>query len=255
MRGEWNPKMSQANADCLISLTSWRPRLSQLPLALLTLLQQSVRPKGIVVWLTDEDHRALSARVRDRFGEFDVRFAVCDDLGSHKKWLPMIEEGHGDRFVICDDDIIYPPEWFGALIAEDRTDAYAGCKCHRIICDADGSVAPYSQWKKQITGDGNSSHRIFITGCGGAMIHPNRIEKPFLERAAIFAKCPRNDDIWLKAAHVAADIPCFKTKYCFPCLEFPESYASGLAASNVDAGGNDEQIRKVGNFFCRICAT
>lgn len=252
MSGDWQPVVSQKESAVPISLTSWRPRLPQLPLALLTLLQQSLRPKEIFVWLTKEDVNILTDETKERFHAFGVRFETCDDLKPHKKWLPMIEQGRRDPFVICDDDIIYPPEWFAAMVAEDRSDAYVGAKCHRITFGPNNTVAPYSAWKKQIRTDGQPSHQVFITGCGGGVIHPDRISKKFLDRNELFKLCPKNDDIWLKAAHLAAGVPCYKTGYSFPCLELPGSNETGLAVSNVDNGGNDEQIRNLGQYFSVI---
>jgi hypothetical protein len=252
LRDEWRPPANRYISDYRISLTSWRPRLTELPLVLLTLLQQTLRPKEVIVWLTTDDHHALSEHIRGRFGEFGVRFQTCDDLKPHKKWLPMIEEGQDTPFVICDDDIIYPKEWFAALVAEDRPDAYVGAKCHFITVDSKKTVASYSAWKKQIRPGGSPSHRVFITGCGGAVIHPTRIPKKFLNREELFKQCPNGDDIWLKAAHLAAGVPCYKTRYCFPCLELPGSNESGLAVSNVDNGGNDAQIQNLQPYFSLI---
>ena len=252
MRDEWRPSVSREVSDHRISLTSWRPRLPELPLVLLTQVQQTLRPKEIVVWLTVEDHAALTGNVRERFEEFGVRFQICDDLRPHKKWLPMIEEGHRDPFVICDDDIIYPKEWFEALVAEDRLDAYVGAKCHRITFGSSGLIEPYAEWEKQIRNEGKASHRTFVTGVGGAVIHPERITRKFLDRREIARKCPQADDVWLKAAHLAAGVPCYKTRYCFPCLELPGANETGLAVSNVDNGGNDEQIRNLHQYFSRI---
>lgn len=252
IRDEWRPTIAVKISDCRISLTSWRPRLPELPLVLLTLVQQTLRPKEIVVWLTAADQQAVAQNIRTRFEEFGVRFQVCDDLKPHKKWLPMIEAGHRTPFIICDDDIIYPREWFAALVAEDRPDAYVGAKCHHITFNAQNTVASYSAWKKQIRTDGRPSHRVFITGCGGAVIHPNRILKKFLDREELFRLCPKNDDIWLKAAHLAAGIPCYKTRYCFPCLELPGTNESGLAIFNVDDGGNDRQIQNLKQYYSRF---
>ena len=252
LRDEWRPIISREVSGYRISLTSWRPRLPYLPLVLLTLLQQTLRPKEIVVWLTVEDYKTLAESIRERFGGFGVHFQVCDDLKMHKKWLPMVEEGHREPFIICDDDIIYPKEWFAALVAEDRSDAYVGAKCHRIIFGPQKAIASYSAWEKQIRTDGQPSHQVFITGCGGGVIHPDRILKKFLDRDDLFKNCPKNDDIWIKAAHLAAGIPCYKTWYCFPCLELPGTDDSGMAKMNVDNGGNDEQIRNLEQYFSMI---
>lgn len=252
MRDEWGPPDERNVSEYRVSLTSWRPRLAELPLVLLTLLQQTLQPREIVVWLTRQDHQTIAENIRERFGASGVRFQICDDLKSHKKWLPMIEAGHREPFVICDDDIIYPKGWFAALVAEDRSDAYVGAKCHYITFDPKKLIAPYLDWKKQIRTDGQPSHRVFVTGCGGAVIHPERISKNFLNREDLFKQCPKTDDIWLKAAHLAADIPCYKTRYCLPCLDIPGTNESGLALTNVEGGGNDLQIRNLGQFFSMI---
>jgi hypothetical protein len=86
---------------------------------------------------------------------------------------------------------------------------------------------------------------LFVTACGGAIIHPDIISQKFRDRSAIFENCPKADDVWLKAAHAASGIPCYKTRYSFPCLEIPGSFESSLLQTNVDAGGNDRQLLMV----------
>lgn len=97
-------------------------------MVLLGLLEQTVRPAAIDVWLTPQDKKALDSRVKSLFEGHGARFRTCDDLGPHKKWLPMIESGQTDAFVICDDDILYPDDWLEALVGEDRADAYVGVR-------------------------------------------------------------------------------------------------------------------------------
>lgn len=252
IEGQWKSPPTWERSNYRLSLTSWRPRLVNLPLVLLALCQQTLRPKEIIVWLTPDDRKAIAGNIIERFSDFEVRFATCDDLKPHKKWLPVVEEGQTDPFVICDDDIIYPRDWFKRLVAEDRIDSYVGCKCHRIIVGAAGAIAPYSMWQKQISSNGVPSHGIFVTGVGGAIIHPHRIPRKFVDRAEISRNCPTADDVWLKAAHLAAGIPCYKTQYSFPCLEIPGSETSGLAMSNVDREGNDEQIQNVRRYFSAV---
>jgi len=90
LEGNWSP-MDSPKTDYAVSMTSWRPRLPDLPLVLLSLLIQCARPSLIHVWLTPSDHTMLDPLVIDRFSVHGVRFETCDDLGPHKKWLPMIE--------------------------------------------------------------------------------------------------------------------------------------------------------------------
>jgi hypothetical protein len=199
----------------------------------------------IHVWLTPSDYGLMDPAVMERFSANGVHFDTCDDLGPHKKWLPMIEGGAREPFLICDDDILYPRDWLESLIREDREDAYVGTRCHRIRRHASGMPLSYEKWNRDVDWELSPSFDLFITGCGGAIIHPDRISSEFRDRKAIFEKCPKADDIWLKAAHAAAGIPCYKTRYSFPCLEIPGTGATSLMQTNVDAGGNDCQLTAV----------
>ena len=64
------------------------------------------------VWLCAEDQEMIEARHRDFFAEHGVQFHETDNIGPHKKWLPLIESGHETPFVIADDDTYYPRDWF-----------------------------------------------------------------------------------------------------------------------------------------------
>ena len=246
--GTWSPAVLDRSRYA-VSLTSWRPRLPDLPLVLLSLLCQSLRPLSIHVWLAPADYALMDSAVMESFSSHGVLFERCDDLGPHKKWLPIIESGKRDPFVICDDDILYPQDWLKHLIREDREDAYVGVRCHRIRYDDTGNPLSYEKWGRDVSWEPSPSHDLFITGCGGAIIHPNRINSEFRDREAIFNKCPKADDIWLKAAHAAAGIPCYKTRFSFPCLEIPDSFESSLLQTNVDDGGNDRQLVAVRNLL------
>ncbi|MDB4589762.1 hypothetical protein OAE15_01465 [Verrucomicrobiales bacterium] len=245
---EWEPKAGRQDSTYAISLTSWSKRLNDLQLTLVTLINQEVRPAAIYVWLTEDDLNLIPRVSRRLFEAQGVQFETCVDYRSHKKWLPLILSGHHKPFVVCDDDIFYPREWFGRLVAEDRMDAYVGCKCHRMSAGESGLPGSYSDWEKLIYHQEVPSEALFATGCGGVIIHPKRLSERALDWTAIQEYALFSDDAWLKAAHLASGIPVFKTRYCFPCLELPGTDESGLLA-NHNTDGNDEQIEAVWAYF------
>ena len=242
LSGVWQPSPpASGGRGFAVSLTSWAPRLAALPFTLICLLDQKVAAREIHVWLTVEDLGRLLPSVLEAFSAHGVSFQTCKNLGPHKKWLPMLQIGYEWPFVICDDDIFYPREWLRSLIKEDRSDAYVGTRVHRMAaCGSD--LAGYGSWSRDIAWDGKLSEWNFITGCGGAVIHPERIGSDFRDWDRIKKFCPKADDIWLKTAHLEAGIPIYKTKYSFPCLEVPGTAESSLLGTNVDEGGNDKQL-------------
>jgi hypothetical protein len=247
--GRWQP--SGGCTDALVSLTSWTPRLRMLPLVLIGIVAQTQRPKSVFVWLTTEDLARIGRTVRDVFAAWGVEFRECQNFGPHKKWLPLIREGISNPFVICDDDVFYPANWLKSLLDEDRNDAYVGTRCHKMTYGADNQIRSYDHWERRISWTGDASHDLFITGIGGAIIRPERISDRFRDWESIRVQCPQADDIWLKAAHLAAGVPCYKTKFTFPCLEVPDSQESGLLLSNVDQGGNDRQMKILDGYLLR----
>ncbi len=244
LSGLWQPEPVRMESNYAISLTSWRRRLDVLPLTLLSLIRQDVRAEAIHVSLAAPDIRVLPTDLVKAFSRHGVIFSETPDYRSHKKWLSLLLSGRERPFVVCDDDIVYPREWFGRLVAEDRQDAYVGCKCHRIVLGDRHLPAPYAQWERQVYTEKAPSHLLFTTGCGGEVLHPERIGEEFRDWKRIAELCPNSDDVWLKAAHLNAGVPVFKTEYCFPCLELPGTDATGLALDN-DAGGKDHQIAAV----------
>jgi hypothetical protein len=242
LNGDWQPSISEEGKNGFaLSLTSWTPRLQSLPLTLISLLDQKVAAREIHVWLTVEDLGRLRPSVLEAFGAHGVSFQTCKNLGPHKKWLPMLQIAYEHPFVICDDDIFYPRSWLASLLEEDRPDAYVGTRIHRMAARGP-ELAGYESWNRDIGWDGKPSEWNFITGCGGAVIHPSRIGADFRDWGRIQNACPKADDIWLKAAHLAAGIPVYKTRYSFPCLEIPGTGESALLAANVDSGGNNSQL-------------
>ncbi|WP_435892995.1 hypothetical protein [Oceaniferula spumae] len=188
---------------------------------------------------------------REFFIEHGVQFHETDDIGPHKKWLPLIESGHENPFVIADDDTFYPRDWFEALVKEgkEQNTEILAHRCHRIKVKADMMPDEYANWLRGVSSLPNSAHELFPVGCGGVLIRPLAIGDEFRNRELIMNLCPRADDIWLKAAYIYSGYKCRKSRYDFPSLDYPGTTQSGLAVTNVDQGQNDQQLRRVFKHF------
>ena len=251
LQGSKMPRISARRCDVPISITSWMPRKDPLPLVLLSMIEQSLRPAAVHVWLCAEDQAMIGAQQRDFFTEYGVQFHETDNIGPHKKWLPLIESGHEGSFVIADDDTFYPRDWFGALIDEgnEYPDEIIAHRCHRILLQANGMPEAYANWPRGVTGQKESSHELFAVGCGGTLVRPAAISEEFRNRELINKLCHRADDVWLKAAYIHSGYRVRKSRYDFPSLDYPGTTQSGLAVTNVDQGENDQQLQQVFQYF------
>jgi len=251
LAGSIKPRTSAQPCDVPISITSWMPRKDALPLVLLSMIEQSLRPAAVHVWLCAEDQAMIGAQQRDFFTEYGVQFHETDNIGPHKKWLPLIESGHETPFVIADDDTYYPRDWFEALVSEgaEHPDEIIANRCHKMKVDAHHQIRPYAEWQKGVSGQKESSHSLFAVGCGGTLIRPAAIAEGFRSRDLIGKLCDRADDVWLKAAYIHSGYKVRKSRYDFPSLDYPGTTQSGLAVTNVDQGQNDQQLQQVFQYF------
>ena len=251
VEGGMKPRISDRTCDVPISITSWMPRKDPLPLVLLSMIEQSLRPVTVHVWLCAEDQEMIGARHRDFFAEHGVQFHEVDNIGPHKKWLPLIESGHETPFVIADDDTYYPWDWFEGLVKEgaEHPREIIAHRCHEISLQVNGMPEPYAKWQRGVTGLKESSHYLFAVGCGGTLVRPAAISEEFRSRELIGKLCHRADDVWLKAAYIHSGYKVRKSNYDFPSLDYPGTTQSGLAVTNVDQGENDQQLQQVFQYF------
>jgi len=251
LEGNKKPQISARTCDVPISMTSWMPRKDSLPLVLLSMIEQSLRPAAVHVWLCAEDQEMVEASHREFFAEHGVQFYEADNIGPHKKWLPLIESGHETPFVIADDDTYYPRDWFEGLVKEgaEHPDEIIAHRCHQMKVDANYHPRPYAEWQRGVTGQKKSSHYLFAVGCGGTLTRPAAISEEFRSRELIDKLCHRADDVWLKAAYIHSGHKVRKSEYDFPSLDYPGTTQSGLAVTNVDQGENDHQLQQVFQYF------
>jgi hypothetical protein len=130
------------------------------------------------------------------------------------------------------------------LITSDDGKSYVAHRCHLINVSSQGEILPYASWNKDIQDFGQASHLFFPVGCGGNLINPEYIADDFKNWQLISRLCPKADDIWLKLAHVQSGIPCKKSLYMFPCIEYLETQTVSLMHNNVDQAYNDIQIQQ-----------
>lgn len=251
LKGKLKLASPRAVANVPVSITSWTPRKGPLPLVLLSMIEQTLLPSTVHVWLCPEDRDMISEEHRVFFGGHGVLFHECDNIGPHKKWLPLIESGYEDPFVIADDDTFYPKDWFSSLVGEGERHPgeVVAHRCHRIAVGKREMPDPYARWQRAVGFQKEASHDLFPVGCGGVMVRPEGISEEFRRRELIAELCHKADDIWLKAAYLHSGFRCRKSRYEFPSLDYPGTTQSGLAVDNVDGGGNDQQFRRVLDHF------
>ena len=244
----------------IVSLTSYGKRLTKTaPYAIVTLLNQSVRPDKVVLWVANED-RANVPAIMKKLTEKGLEIRYCEDTRSYKKLIPAIAAFPGDCIITADDDIFYPHNWFEQLMAEHGKNPQK-IVCHRahgITVDEDHNPLPYGKWNRCIEPGKYKTHEpnIFPTGIGGILypqgcLHENAANKELFTTLAPYA-----DDIWFWAMAVinknffggerryaVVENSCMKDLWYVDVMQ--QLSGNALMSYNRSQGGNDRQLAAV----------
>ena len=239
-------------APLIVSLTSYPARFPTLHLTIKSLLDQTIRPDRIVLWIAEGDASALPAEVTALEGTaLAIRF--WEDLRSFKKIVPSLLEYPGSFIVICDDDTYYPDDWLERLVEayDPAHPTIIYFRGHRLAHLPGGSLAPYRQWQHGVTDEESlrPGTDIMPTGVGGVLYPPGSLPALTTDIALIRRLSATCDDTWLyfmwrKAGWKAKRVPGKK----FRQISWPGTQEQSLWVFHLD-GRKDEHLKAMSDHF------
>ncbi len=236
----------------IVSLTSFPDRMYDIHYCLYSLLNQSLKPDILVLWLGIEQfpnkEKDLPKSVL-KLVKNGLAIKWCKDIKSYKKLIPALSEFPNDIIVTADDDIYYPNYWLKTLY-----DAYINNKtmihcmrAHRVSFDKLGNILPYNSWEHQIQ-KVQPSFNNFFTGVGGVLYPPHSLSSEVMNEKVFKTLAPNADDVWFWAMAIKNGTKInvvnsdFKSVCINPERELGISGEFTLGQLNVQEGGNDPQL-------------
>jgi len=193
----------------IVSLTSFPTALPFASQAIQSVLDGSVLPDKIVLYLTAQQFpgNKTPSELQDLLtlnSIFEVRF--CDQLiRSYTKLIPAIQDFPNDIIVTIDDDVLYHRNMLKFLLSRHKKypNAIIGHRIRRIRYNTS-----YKSWKlyKRISVlkfSFKPSFRNLQTGVGGVLYPPHSLLEEMLRPEVFMHLAPTVDDIWFWAAAVA----------------------------------------------------
>ena len=193
----------------IVSLTSFPVALPFAVKAIQSILDGSVLPDKIVLYLTTNQFPSgeIPSNIKALLSAtsiFEVRF--CNDIiRSYTKLIPAMQDFPNEIIVTIDDDVRYHRNMLKCLLIRHKKypNAIIGHRVRRIKLNA-----KYRKWKcykriSLLTCSFKPSFRNLQTGVGGVLYPPNSLHKEMLKPELFMEMAPTVDDIWFWAAAVA----------------------------------------------------
>ena len=184
-------------SQLIVSLTTHTNRLHEAWLPIESIMQGSVRPNRILLWLDErtKDQPLPVTLQRQQSRGLEIRYT--EDLGPFTKLIPALREFPDAIIVTIDDDMLYPYDTLELLVNSylQHPDCISANRVVGIEKSEDGHLRPLASWK-EITDKSRISPLNFFEGVCGAL-YPSHCFNSEVFRQTVFSSiCPTADDIW-----------------------------------------------------------
>jgi hypothetical protein len=180
-----NVKFSNISSDIVISLTTLAERINRITPTLYSLLDQSVLPKKIMVWIPKYSIREQKEVSIDDLPDIPmVEYRMVDrDLGPITKLIPSLieyDQNPNQRIICLDDDIIYSRHLIESYEAESQKNPEAALAI--IGYDVPANFNDKNRFKTKVYATNIQKQREVdvVTGYGSFMIKPSFFAQQFL---------------------------------------------------------------------------
>lgn len=239
------------NEEIIVSLTTHGRRLFEVYLAIESVMQGSVKPNRIILWLPKElEEKDLPQTLVNQVQRgLEVRYT--EDLGPHTKLIPTLKVFPDSAIITIDDDIIYPYDTVEMLV-------FAHCKNPHAICanrildiqlDSEGHPIPMQNWKELDDKERNND-KNFFEGVGGVLYPPHCFSSEVFNQSVFKEICPKADDVWFNCMALLSNTSVLSANLHYP--HFPllinesiQDSALWKTNNNEDYPFNDEQLKRV----------
>lgn len=188
--------------DIVVSLTSYGRRIHDVYLAIESIMQGSLKPNRIFLWLSEEEFKdkTLPITLQNQIKR-GLEIYYCKDIRSFKKLIFTLKECPHATIVTIDDDAIYNFDFLENLVkshSKNPSYLYAN-RVHRIKKNHDGSLRNYLNWEYCVSTESSEVNDLFFTGVGGVLYPPHSLHEEVFNESVFTKICPTADDVWFNA--------------------------------------------------------
>lgn len=224
----------------IVSLTSFPERIPYVHKTIETILNQSVKPDMVILWLAREQFKKKEKELpKDllKLRRYGLTIRWCEDLKSYKKLIPALKKYPNDIIVTADDDVYYDKDWLKYLYESYLKEPYY-IHAHRItkfyIEGGEYKTIPACQ---SVYCQPSYLHKP--VGIGGVLYPPHCLYRDVTNKKLFMNLAPTNDDIWFWLMGVINKTKVLVVKNNIPVPKDIEETKKGPRLSEIkDKGQN-----------------
>ena len=184
--------------DHVISLTSHPARFATLHIALDQLLNQHLIPKKIYLNIAQSDLSKLPNKIKELESGGVLKINSCSDLGPGKKLIPTLKLEENLPIIVVDDDLFFETDLTMKLLVQHHLSPknVVAKRVHKIIYEANGSIASYSKWIKNYSLSNGPASDLFPTSGAGTLYKKEFFHPDVMDEESYKALSLHTDDLW-----------------------------------------------------------
>ena len=239
-----------SNNEIVVSLTTFGKRLFDVYLAIESIMQQTIKPNRIVLWLGNELENTdfpITLKNQQNRG-LEIRF--CKDIMAYTKLIPSLRAFPSAAIITIDDDNLYNFDLIENLINDHKKhpSLILCTRMHRIKLRNKHRLEKYKNWTYRYDNH-DISPLNFPTGAGG-VLYPQKCFNEEVFNEEVFTKiCKYADDVWFKAMALHNNVLSKKifthNSHGVDHLSYQGKQDDSLARFNITKGMNDVQLKAV----------
>ncbi|MGI6224535.1 MAG: hypothetical protein ACOYJG_13195 [Prevotella sp.] len=238
------------DTEVVVSLTTYGQRIFEVALAIESIMQGTVKPNHIVLWLSDDMKDMQLPLPLQKQIKRGLEIYYCKDLRSYKKLIPTLKMYPKATIITIDDDAFYFFDLVEKMVywhSQYPRDIIAN-RIHKVKFK-NNKIQPYEEWNESPKFN-QASKLNFFTGVGGVLYPPHCLDDEVFNESVFTDICMYADDIWFYAMALKKGTICRKglTHNQMGIDYVPNEDIKSLGLFNVNVGGeglNDRQFKAV----------
>ena len=243
--------------EVVVSLTTHGVRIYDVYLAIESIMQGTVKPNRLVLWLSEDEFNDndLPVTLKNQISR-GLEVLFCKDVRSFTKLIPSLRKFPESCIITIDDDIIYDFDLVERLVTSHKLNPDKVCsnRIHKMKLGDDYMPISYMKWDWCVN-DYSIDKLNFLTGVGGVLYPPHVFTQEVFNESVFLDICKYADDVWFNAMLLLNNVDIIKS---YTRSTIGEDYLGiegvqylGLCYANTNETDcrNDVQIRDVWEMY------